>query len=86
MGRRATVLSIWTGDFDATGLPEPLGLFLDPKNGIFFLLPAGGQPFEAGYTGHLVALGKVCLAVKRQHHQGDFQGWHTPGALNKKPM
>ena len=33
MGRRATVLSIWTGEINATGLPEPLGLFLDPKNG-----------------------------------------------------
>ena len=33
MGRQATVLSIWTGDFDATGLPEPLGLFLDKKTG-----------------------------------------------------
>ena len=31
IGRRATVLSIWTGEIDATGLPEPLGLFLDPK-------------------------------------------------------
>ena len=26
MGRRATVLRIWTGEIDATGLPEPLGL------------------------------------------------------------
>ena len=33
MGRRATVLSIWTGEIDATGLPEPLGLFFDPKTG-----------------------------------------------------
>ena len=33
MGRRATVLSIWTGEIDATGLPEPLGLFLVPKTG-----------------------------------------------------
>ena len=33
MGRRAIVLSIWTGELDATGLPEPLGLFLDPKTG-----------------------------------------------------
>ena len=56
MGRRATVLSIWTGENDPTGLPEPLGLFLDKKNGQFFFFcppgpPAGGQPFRAGYTG-----------------------------------
>ena len=38
---RATVLSIWTGEIDATGLPEPLGLFLDPNNGQnnFFFAP-----------------------------------------------
>ena len=58
MGRRATVLSIWTGEIDATGLPEPLGLFLDPKTGKkkFFCPPgppAGGQPLRAGYTGNL---------------------------------
>ena len=33
MGRRATVLSIRGGENDPTGLPEPLGLFLDPQNG-----------------------------------------------------
>ena len=31
MDRRATVLSIRGGEIDPTGLPEPLGLFLDPK-------------------------------------------------------
>ena len=36
MGRRATVLSIWTGEIDATGLPEPLGVFLDKKCAFFF--------------------------------------------------
>ena len=53
MGRRATVLSIWGGENDPTGLPEPLGLFLDPKNGQKEILcpPAGGQPFRAVYTG-----------------------------------
>ena len=35
IGRRATVLSIWTGENDPTGLPEPLGLFLDPKTAQF---------------------------------------------------
>ena len=30
MGRRATVLSIWTRDFDATGLPEPLAKKMPP--------------------------------------------------------
>ena len=36
MGRHATVLSIRGGEIDPTGLPEPLGLLLDPKTGNFF--------------------------------------------------
>ena len=44
MGRRATVLSIRGGENDPTGLPEPLGLFVDPKNGQTNLFCPPGPP------------------------------------------
>ena len=46
MGRRATALSIWTGEIDAMGLPEPLGLFLDPKTGNNFFLALLGAVLQ----------------------------------------
>ena len=65
MGRRATVLSIRGGENDPTGLPEPLGLFLDPKMGKKKIVlppwpPCWGQPLRACYTGcHIALLAKV---------------------------
>ena len=48
MGRRATVLSIRAGEIDPTGLPEPLGLFWDPKTGQKKNAPLLGTALKGG--------------------------------------